>query len=101
MLSARFAILAQKFSGLLHGKAPRIILLALVLPFVGMMTAFGIAPDTVTDTVDHDRARADGPRSARRWIGRDFVEARVVAAADLRGRGAGVAVAAFSSTSFA
>ncbi len=51
MLSARFAILAQKFSSLLHGKAPRIILLALVLPFAGMMTAFGIAPDTVTDTI--------------------------------------------------
>jgi len=51
MLPARFAILAQKFSGLLHGKAPRIILLALVLPFAGMMTAFGIAPDTVTDNI--------------------------------------------------
>ena len=52
MISARFAILAQKFSSLPHGKTPRRILLALVLPFVGMMAAFGIAPDTVTDTVE-------------------------------------------------
>jgi murein DD-endopeptidase MepM/ murein hydrolase activator NlpD len=52
MLPARFAILAQKLSALLHGKAPRRILLALVLPFVGMMAAFGIAPDTVTDNIE-------------------------------------------------
>jgi murein DD-endopeptidase MepM/ murein hydrolase activator NlpD len=51
MLSARFAILAQKLSGWLHGSAARRVLLALVLPFVGVMAAFGIAPDTVTDTV--------------------------------------------------
>lgn len=51
MLSARFAILAQKLSGWLQGSAARRVLLALVLPFVGVMAAFGIAPDTVTDTV--------------------------------------------------
>ncbi|MGP1609708.1 MAG: hypothetical protein ACTS5G_03295, partial [Burkholderiales bacterium] len=51
MLSAPFAILAQKLSGWLHGSAARRVLLALVLPFVGVMAAFGIAPDTVTDTV--------------------------------------------------
>ena len=50
-LSARFAILAQKLSGWLQGSAARRILLALVLPFVGVMAAFGIAPDTITDTV--------------------------------------------------
>lgn len=51
MLSAQFAILAQKLSGWLHSSAARRVLLALVLPFVGVMAAFGIAPDTVTDTV--------------------------------------------------
>ena len=51
MLAARFAILAQKLSGWLHGGMPRRVLLALVLPFVGVMAAFGIAPDTVIDTV--------------------------------------------------
>ncbi len=48
---ARFSILAQKLSDWLHGSAPRRVLLALVLPFVGVMAAFGIAPDTVTDTI--------------------------------------------------
>jgi murein DD-endopeptidase MepM/ murein hydrolase activator NlpD len=52
MLQARFAILAQKLRDLLHGSAPRRLLLALVLPFVGIMAAFGIAPDTITDTVE-------------------------------------------------
>lgn len=51
MLSAQFAILTQKLSGWLHSSAARRVLLALVLPFVGVMAAFGIAPDTVTDTV--------------------------------------------------
>jgi murein DD-endopeptidase MepM/ murein hydrolase activator NlpD len=51
MLHAQFAILAQKLSHWLQGKAPRRILLALVLPFVGMVAAFGIAPDTITDNV--------------------------------------------------
>lgn len=52
--SARFAILAQKLSDWLHGSAARRVLLALVLPFVGVMAAFGIAPDTVTDTVTRE-----------------------------------------------
>ena len=51
MLHAQLAILAQKLRAWLHRNAPRRLLLALVLPFVGMMTAFGIAPDTITDTV--------------------------------------------------
>lgn len=51
MFSAQFAILAQKLSGGLQGKVLRRVLLALVLPFVGVMAAFGIAPDTVTDAV--------------------------------------------------
>ncbi len=52
MLSARFAILAQKLSGWLQSHAVRRVLLMLVLPFVGVMAAFGIAPDTVTDTIE-------------------------------------------------
>lgn len=52
MPQARFAILAQKLKDLLHGSAPRRLLLALVLPFVGIMAAFGIAPDTITDTIE-------------------------------------------------
>ena len=51
MLHAQLAILAQKLWAWLHGNASRRVLLALVLPFAGMMTAFGIAPDTITDTV--------------------------------------------------
>jgi murein DD-endopeptidase MepM/ murein hydrolase activator NlpD len=52
MPHARFAILAQKLGALLHGSALRRGLLALLLPFVGIMAAFGIAPDTITDTIE-------------------------------------------------
>jgi len=52
MPHARFAILAQKLGALLHGSALRRGLLALLLPFVGVMAAFGIAPDTITDTIE-------------------------------------------------
>ena len=52
MHHARFAILAQKLGALLHGSALRRGLLALLLPFVGIMAAFGIAPDTITDTIE-------------------------------------------------
>ncbi|MDH4293801.1 MAG: M23 family metallopeptidase [Betaproteobacteria bacterium] len=51
MFQARFAILAQKLSAWLRGRGPRRLLLGLVLPFVGVMAAFGIAPDTITDNV--------------------------------------------------
>lgn len=52
MPHARFAILAQKLGALLHGSALRRILLALVLPFFGIVAAFGIAPDTATDAIE-------------------------------------------------
>ena len=52
MPHARFAILAQKLGALRHGSALRRGLLALLLPFVGIMAAFGIAPDTITDTIE-------------------------------------------------
>ena len=51
MLQARLGILAQNLWHRLQGRWPRRILLGLVLPFVGMMAAFGIAPDTITDRV--------------------------------------------------
>jgi hypothetical protein len=59
MLSARFAILAQKLSAGLRSSAARRLLLALVLPFVGVVAAFGIAPDTVTDTVVRENVIED------------------------------------------
>ena len=52
MPQVRFAILTQKLRALLHGSAWRRVLLALLLPFVGIMAAFGIAPDTATDTIE-------------------------------------------------
>jgi murein DD-endopeptidase MepM/ murein hydrolase activator NlpD len=52
MPHARFAILAQKLGALLHRSALRRMVLALVLPFFGIVTAFGIAPDTATDAIE-------------------------------------------------
>jgi hypothetical protein len=67
---------------------------------VGLRVESGLAvplcrvPDLGGHTVDGDRARADGPRSALAWIGRDLVKARVVAAGDLCGRPiTGIAIA--------
>ncbi len=54
MPNARFAILAQKLGVLLHGSATRRVLFALLLPFFGIMAAFGIAPDTITDTIERN-----------------------------------------------
>jgi len=50
MPHVRFAILAQKLRDLLHGSAPRRLLLALVLPFFRLMGAFGLAPDPASVT---------------------------------------------------
>lgn len=50
-MTARIAILAQKLSGWLYSSVWRRVLLGLVLTFAGVMAAFGIAPDTVTDTI--------------------------------------------------
>jgi murein DD-endopeptidase MepM/ murein hydrolase activator NlpD len=52
MPHAQFAILAQKLGTLLHGSAWRRVLLALFLPFFGIVAAFGIAPDTATDSIE-------------------------------------------------
>ncbi|MGA0023292.1 MAG: peptidoglycan DD-metalloendopeptidase family protein [Burkholderiales bacterium] len=51
-MTAPFAILAQKLSSWLRNSTLRRLVLALALPFVGMMAAFGIAPDTVTDKIE-------------------------------------------------
>lgn len=51
-MTVPFAILAQKLSGWLRSTTLRRLVLALALPFVGMMAAFGIAPDTVTDKIE-------------------------------------------------
>ena len=51
MPQAHFMIVAQILRRLLESTSFRRVSLALVLPFAGVVTAFGIAPDTVTDTV--------------------------------------------------
>jgi murein DD-endopeptidase MepM/ murein hydrolase activator NlpD len=51
MQQARSAILAQNLLQLIRGGKLRRLALAAVLPFVGVVAAFGIAPDTVTDSV--------------------------------------------------
>ena len=48
-------ILAQKLVRLIGNPRLRRALTALVLPFVGVVAAFGIAPDTITDTVPKTR----------------------------------------------
>lgn len=56
MFLERAAILAQKLRSRLHASGPRRGALALsaavLLPLLGAVTAFGIAPDTVTDTLE-------------------------------------------------
>ena len=42
---------AARLHALLHAPSVRVTALALVLPFAGVVTAFGIAPDTVTENI--------------------------------------------------
>src|SRR4249919_1836137 len=51
MRQANGVILAQKLSRLLSGSRLFRIAAMLVLPFIGVVAAFGIAPDTVTEPV--------------------------------------------------
>ncbi len=51
MQQERGAILAHKPQPLAHNNRLRRLILAAVLPFVGAVAAFGIAPDTVTNRV--------------------------------------------------
>jgi murein DD-endopeptidase MepM/ murein hydrolase activator NlpD len=44
-------IVPEKLLRLVRAKATRRVLLAAVLPFIGVVAAFGIAPDTITDKV--------------------------------------------------
>lgn len=55
MPQARFIILAQNLSRVLGSAAFRSVALALILAFAGVVTAFGIAPNTVTDTVTRSK----------------------------------------------
>ncbi|MBI2508616.1 MAG: M23 family peptidase, partial [Betaproteobacteria bacterium] len=45
-------ILAQKIPPLIRNKELRHAIAAVVLPFVGVVAAFGIAPDTLTEKVE-------------------------------------------------
>lgn len=51
-LYVRLAILAQKLRGNAPRQAALVLAAVVLLPFLGIMTAFGIAPDTVTDTLE-------------------------------------------------
>lgn len=51
-MTAPLAILAQKLSTGLRSSTLRRLSLALILPFFGIVAAFGIAPDTVTDKIE-------------------------------------------------
>jgi hypothetical protein len=51
MQESTSAILAQKLLTPLRRTAPRRIIAFLILPFFGVVAAFGIAPDTSTDTI--------------------------------------------------
>src|SRR6185436_17736052 len=51
MQESTSAILAQKLLATLARTGPRRIVAFLILPFLGVVAAFGIAPDTATDTI--------------------------------------------------
>jgi murein DD-endopeptidase MepM/ murein hydrolase activator NlpD len=51
MRESTSAILAQKLLATLARTGPRRIVAFLILPFLGVVAAFGIAPDTATDTI--------------------------------------------------
>lgn len=51
MQQAKGAILAQNLLRLVHNNKMRRVILAAVLPFFGVVAAFGIAPNTVTEQV--------------------------------------------------
>ena len=51
MAQAQFVIVAQNLLRLLQAPAVRRVTLALVLPFAGIVAAFGIAPDTATENL--------------------------------------------------
>ena len=59
MPQAHFTIVTQKLAQLVGATRFRRWALALVLPFAGVVTAFGIAPDTVTERVIQSRVVED------------------------------------------
>lgn len=64
MRHAESAILAQNILRLVQNGKLRRLVLAATLPFAGVMAAFGIAPDTVTDPVVINRIVEDVPLPA-------------------------------------
>ena len=64
MQQAESAILAQNILRLVQNGKLRRLVLAATLPFVGVMAAFGIAPDTVTDPVVINRIVEEVPLSS-------------------------------------
>jgi murein DD-endopeptidase MepM/ murein hydrolase activator NlpD len=55
MREGRGLIVTQKLGGLIGRPGIRRAIALLVLPFVGIVAAFGIAPDTVTDSLKRDQ----------------------------------------------
>ena len=55
MPQAHFIIVTQNLARLLWTASFRRWALALVLPFAGVVTAFGIAPDTITERIEQSR----------------------------------------------
>jgi murein DD-endopeptidase MepM/ murein hydrolase activator NlpD len=59
MPQAHFRIVAQKLLELVRKASFRRWALALVLPFAGVVTAFGIAPDTIIERIEQSRVVED------------------------------------------
>lgn len=57
MQQAESAILAQNLLRLVRSNRVRRIVLSVTLPFVGVVAAFGIAPDTATDQIVYNRVQ--------------------------------------------
>jgi murein DD-endopeptidase MepM/ murein hydrolase activator NlpD len=55
MQQQKVPILAQKLSGLMTGTKVWRVAAIVMLPFIGVVAAFGIAPDTVTEPVSRSR----------------------------------------------
>jgi murein DD-endopeptidase MepM/ murein hydrolase activator NlpD len=59
MPQAHFVIVAQKLAALAGSASFRRWTLALLLPFAGVVTAFGIAPDTIVERTEQSRVVED------------------------------------------
>jgi len=66
MQHANSVILAQKLARLIAGSRVCRVIAAIVLSFIGVVAAFGIAPDTVTDPVPQSRVVQEIELAAQR-----------------------------------